>query len=385
MLEKALSGNTRYWGWLGILGLFMAVAAGCYLYQLQQGLGVTGLSRDIPWGFYIAQFTFLVGVAASAVMVVMPYYLHNFKEFGKIAVLGEFVAIASIIMCLSFIFVDMGGSHRIFNAILHPTPNSMIFWDIVVLNGYLVLNVIITRVTFAAEKKGVAPPKWIKPVIYLSIPWAVSIHTVTAFLYAGLGARAFWMTAILAPRFLASAFSAGPALLILLCLFLRKTTKFDVGEKPIHKLAEIVTYAMAVNLFFVGLELFTSLYSSIPEHIHHFEYMFIGLEGHTGLVVWMWISMILGISGLTMLLIPKLRRNLKLLPVLCAMVIIALWIDKGMGMVITGFIPTPLGHVMDYTPTLVELLISLGIYSLGAFVLTVLYKIAVTVREYEMQ
>jgi len=237
MLEKALYGGRQYWSWIAFLFVVIGVGTIFYLRQYSEGLAITGLSRDITWGFYIAQFTFLVGVAASAVMVVLPYYLHNYKAFGKMTILGEFVAISAVIMCMMFIFVDMGQPTRILNVFLHPTPHSMMFWDTVALGGYLALNFVISHVTLHSERKQVPPPKWIRPIIVLSIPWAVSIHTVTAFLYAGLAARPFWMTAILAPRFLASAFASGPALLIILALILRKFTKFDAGKEAISKLA----------------------------------------------------------------------------------------------------------------------------------------------------
>jgi molybdopterin-containing oxidoreductase family membrane subunit len=204
MLEKALTGNRNYWIWISFLLVVIGVGVACWFWQFREGLTITGLSRDVVWGFYIAQFTFLVGVAASAVMVVLPYYLHDYKAFGKMTILGEFLAIAAVIMCMLFIFVDMGMPNRIMNMIFHPTPNSMMFWDGVALGGYLLLNILISRVTLRAERREEAPPGWIKPIILLSIPWAVSIHTVTAFLYSGLAARPFWMTAILAPRFLAS-------------------------------------------------------------------------------------------------------------------------------------------------------------------------------------
>ncbi|RJO66756.1 MAG: menaquinol oxidoreductase [Myxococcales bacterium] len=381
MLEKALSGSKLYWGWIAALLALIAVGFCVYLYQLQEGLGITGLSRDVPWGFYIAQFTFLVGVAASAVMVVLPYYLHHYKAFGKITILGEFVAISAVIMCLTFIIVDMGQPYRVMNTLLHPTPNSLIFWDIMVLNGYLVLNIVISRITFSAERKGVPPAKWIKPLIYLSIPWAISIHTVTAFLYAGLGARPFWLTAILAPRFLASAFATGPALLILLCLLLRKLTKFDAGDEPLKKLAEIATYAMIVNVFFVLMEIFTALYSNIPEHAHHFEYLFLGIDGYAKLAPFMWVSELLAITALVLLIVPSFRRNTKLLVVACLAVVFSLWIDKGLGMVVTGFVPNPFGKITEYSPTLPELTITAAIYAIGFLVLTILYKVAVSVRE----
>lgn len=358
---------------IGIATLF-------YLKQFSEGLGVTGLGRDVTWGFYIAQFTFLVGVAASAVMVVLPYYLHNYKAFGKITILGEFLAVSAVTMCMTFIFVDMGQPFRIINVFLHPSPNSMMFWDTVSLGGYLVLNVIISHVTLGAEKQGIAPPKWIKPIIILSIPWAVSIHTVTAFLYAGLGARPFWMTAILAPRFLASAFAAGPALLILFCLILRKVTRFDAGREPVQTLGKIVTYAMVVNVFFVLMEVFTAVYSDIPEHLEHFKFMFLGLEGNHLMVPWMWTSSILAVLSLVLLLNPNWRRKEPILIAACIAVFLSLWIDKGMALVVTGFIPSVLGEVPTYVPTLTELMISLGVYALGALLVTVLYKIALSVR-----
>jgi len=380
MLEKAFAGTKNYWGWLLALAAVIFVGFLFYLRQFHEGLTVTGMSRDVTWGLYIAQFTFLVGVAASAVMVVLPYYLHNWKVFGKITILGEFLAIGAVVMCMTFIFVDMGQPLRILNVFRYPSPHSMMFWDTVALGGYLVLNVVISQVTLNAERKDVAPPRWIRPVIILSIPWAISIHTVTAFLYAGLASRPYWMTAILAPRFLASAFSAGPALLILFCLLLRKVSRFDAGREPIQKLALIVTYAMAINVFFVLMELFTAMYSSIPEHVSHFRYLFLGLDGKTRLVPWMWTSAVLAIGALTLLIVPRTRRNHLTLGIACAGLFFSIWIEKGLGMVVTGFVPNPLGAVTEYWPTLPETMIALGVYAIGALIVTLLYRIALSVR-----
>jgi len=380
MIEKALTGNRGYWSWVAVLLVFIGIGFLCYLRQYNTGLTVTGLSRDVTWGFYIAQFTFLVGVAASAVMVVLPYYLHNYKDFGKITILGEFVAIGAVIMCVTFIFVDLGQAFRGFNLFLHPTPHSLMFWDTVALGGYLMLNVIISQVTLGAERKGIAPPRWIRPIIILSIPWAVSIHTVTAFLYAGLAARPFWLTAILAPRFLASAFAVGPALLILFCLILRRFTRFDAGDKPIQKLGVIVTYAMVVNVFFILMEIFTAFYSDIPEHVLHFQYMFVGIEGATTLAPWMWVSVLAALVSLIMLLVPSIRANTKWLAVACVVVFVSLWIDKGLGLVIAGFVPSPLGTITEYWPTWTEFGISVGIYAMGALIISVLYKVVLSVR-----
>jgi len=381
MLDKALTGSKRYWTWIFILLAVIGIGVLTYLKQFSEGLGITGMSRDVSWGLYIGQFTFLVGVAASAVMLVIPYYLHDFKKFGKIVILGEFLAISAVIMCVLFIFVDMGQPMRITNVLLYPTLNSVMFWDSVVLVGYLALNLVIGWTTLGAERKGVKPPDWVKPLIYLSIPWAVSIHTVTAFLYAGIPGRHFWLTAVMAPRFLASAFAGGPSLLILLALLVRKVTKFDPGAEPIQALAKIVTYAMFANVFLLGMEFFTAFYSNIPGHMHPFHYLYAGVDGKAKLVPLMWVSSIFAISSLVLLVFPSLRKNEKILAAACSMLFISLWIDKGFGLVIGGFVPNMFEGITEYWPTLPEAMITLGVWAIGVLVLTVLYKVAVSVRE----
>ena len=381
MLEKALVGSKRYWMWMGLLAALSVVGFAFYLKQFTYGLGVTGLSRDVSWGLYIGQFTFLVGVAASAVMLIIPYYLHDFKKFGKIVILGEFLAISAVLMCMLFIMADMGQPMRFMNIMLHPTPSSVMFWDFLVLAGYLGLNLLVGWVTLGADKKGIAPPKWIKPFIYLSIPWAISIHTVTAFLYAGLPGRHFWLTAIMAARFLASAFAAGPALLLILALIVRKLTKFDPGKAAIQALSRIVTYAMFANVFFLALEFFTAFYSGIPGHTHPFKYLYAGLEGHTEMVGMMWTSSILALVSLGMLIVPQVRRNEFTLVIACVALFISLWIDKGFGLIIGGFVPNMMEQVRPYWPTFLETMVTVGIWAIGLLVLTGLYKIAVSVRE----
>ncbi len=381
MLDKALKGSPTYWGW--IVFLLAVVGAGfmAYLYQFQEGLKITGMSRDVSWGLYIGQLTYFVGVAASGVMVVLPYYLHDYKAFGRITILGEFLAIGSIIMCGLFVMVDLGYLSRMLNIILYPNPTSILFYDMIVLNVYMLLNLVIGWNVLSAEKKGVSYPQWVKVLIYISIPWAFSIHTVTAFLYAGLPGRHYWLTAIMAARFLTSAFCSGPAILILLCFIVRKFTKFDPGKEQIRTLASIVAYAMILNVFFFLLEIFTAFYSQIPEHMHPIVYLFSGLEGHTKLVPWMWTAACFAILALLLLIVPASRRNENTLILACLSVFISTWIDKGLGLVIGGFIPNPFGKVFEYWPTLPEVVISMGIWATGIFVITVLYKITVSVKE----
>jgi molybdopterin-containing oxidoreductase family membrane subunit len=381
MLELALTGGRRYWGWIGVLCVVIGAGILCYGQQLEFGLGLTGLSRDVSWGFYVAQLTFLVGVAASAVMVVLPYYLHHYKVFARITIIGEFTAVAAVLMCLLFLFVDLGQPMRALNIFLYPTPRSVIFWDANVLMGYLALNMVVGWNVLEAERNDTPPPRWVRPLIYLSIPWAFAIHTVTAFLYCGLPGRGFWLTAILAPRFLASAFASGPSLLILICLVIRRLTRFDPSREAIQALAKIVTYGLLANLFFLGCEVFVTFYSQLPEHMEHFRYLYIGLDGFGLLVGWMRLSIGMMIAAAVLLLIPASRRNEGALAVACLAVFCGTWIDKGLGLVSGGFIPSPLHHVTEYAPTAPELMISLGVFGIGALCLTLLLKMALGVRE----
>ncbi len=381
MLEKALKGSYYYWGWILVLLGTIGIGFLAYMVQFFEGLKITGMSRDVSWGFYIGQLTYFVGVAASGVMVVLPYYLHNYKAFGRITILGEFLAVSSIIMCGLFVMVDLGNLPRMLNILIYPNPTSILFWDMIVLNVYMLLNLIIGWNVLSSEKKGVPYQKWVKVLIYISIPWAFSIHTVTAFLYAGLPGRHFWLTAIMAARFLASAFCSGPAILILLCYIVRTVTRFEPGREQIRTLAGIVTYAMILNVFFFLLELFTAFYSQIPGHMETFVYLYKGIDGHSKLVPWMWTSAFFMVLALVLLIVPSSRRNENLLVLGCISVVIGTWIDKGFGLVVGGFIPNPFNRVFEYFPTILEVIISVGVWAIGFFVLTVLYKIAVSVKE----
>ena len=380
MLEKLLTGPKTYYLWLLFL---LAVIAGCglvYLQQLQEGLSITGMSRDVSWGLYISQFTYLVGVAASAVMLVLPAYFHHYKKFKRMIIFGEFMAISAVVMCALFIVVDLGQPQRMMNVLLHPTPNSVMFYDMIVLIGYLTLNAVIGWVTLEAERHDVEPPKWIKPLIYLSILWAFSIHTVTAFLYAGIPGRHYWLTAIMAARVLSSAFCSGPAILLLLIFIVRRLTGFDPGRDAIKTLTTIITYAMCINVFFYLLEVFTAFYSGIPGHQHPLVFLFAGHEGHVSWVTnWMWAAVVMAAASLIILIPPQWRTG-PLLPLALVLLVAASWIDKGLGLLIGGFTPNMFETVTEYAPTGREIIVALGVYAVGALVLSLLWKIALGVK-----
>ncbi|MDD2967063.1 MAG: polysulfide reductase NrfD [Desulfovibrionaceae bacterium] len=382
MVERLLTGSKRYYMWLGFLCLLILASFCVYWTQLTEGLGVTGMNRDVSWGLYISQFTYFVGVAASAVMLVLPAYFHHYKKFKRMIIFGEFMAIAAVVMCALFIVVDLGQPQRAMNVMLHPTPNSVMFYDMIVLIGYLCLNLVIGWVTLEAERLDMDPPKWIKFFIYLSVIWAFSIHTVTAFLYAGIPGRHYWLTAIMAARFLSSAFCSGPAILLLLMFVLKRLTGFNPGEEAVKTLTKIITYAMCINVFFYCLELFTAFYSNIPGHMEPLIFLFAGHGGHVAWVTyWMWAAVILAFASLAMLIPPSLRDNMKLLPYALGMLVLASWIDKGLGLLVGGFTPNMFEAVTPYVPTFREIMVALGVYAIGALVLSLLWKIALDVKK----
>ncbi len=380
MFEKALVGSRRYWIWLGFLLVIICLGLFEYVRQEEIGLAITGLSRFVPWGLYIGQFAFAVGVGASAVVVVLPYYLHDWKAFHKVTLLGEILGMVAVLMAMLFIYVSMGQPMRVLNVLLHPHSNSLIFWDLCSLSGYLVLNAVIAVTILSAEHEESGPPKWIKPVIYVSIPWAISIHTVTAFLFAGLTGRSYFRTALLAPRFLTSAFSAGSALLVLLILLARRLRLFDPHPEAIPKLIKIFLYSMTINMFFLVVEAFTGFYSRIPSEMAHFDFLFIGLNGSRNFAHVMWASMFLAFASLILLSVPRWRRHPLMLPLACAFGFLSVWLDKGIAWIVSGFVPSPLGVITHYVPTFPEWMIVIGIWALGSFLLTVFYKIAFAVR-----
>jgi molybdopterin-containing oxidoreductase family membrane subunit len=379
MLELALKGSKRYYGWIAFLLVLIGIGSLAYVNQLMVGLETTGMNRDVSWGFYISQFTYLVGLAASGVMIVLPNYFHSYKSNKHMVIFGEFMAIAACIMCMLFIAVDVGQPTRMLNVMLHPTPNSILFWDMTVLVGYLSLNLLVGWICLQADRANLPHPKWLKPFIYVSIIWAFSIHTVTAFLYQGLPGRHYWLTAILAARFLASAFCSGPAILLLVMMVTEKFTTFKMAKNALSTLVKIIAYAMCVNMFFFALEIFTAFYSNMPGHMHPITFLF--AHADPTLVTLMWTFLAFAAISIILLVTPKFRNNLKLLPYTLIILVIATWLDKGLGLVIGGFTPNPFHAITPYWPTGKELLVSMMVYAIGALIVTVLFKIATSVKQ----
>lgn len=383
-LEAATRGGPRYHLWMGALTLVMLTGAYAYGIQLREGLAVTGMNDHVSWGLYISNFTFLVGLAAAAVMLVLPAYVLKDVDFARAVLIGEGVAVAALVMCLSFVVADLGGPLRAWHMIplvgYFNFPRSMLAWDVVVLNGYLLLNLAIPFYLLYMRYTGRKPDKRrYVPFVYLSVFWAIGIHLVTAFLYAGLPARPFWNNALLGPRFLASAFAAGPAFMILLLHFIRRNTDYEIGDAAFHKLALIATVAAQVNLIMLGSEFFKEFYYP-TEHAASARYLFFGLHGHDALVPWIWTAVGLNLVATGILTLNPLRRNLRWLVPACGLLFVSIWMEKGIGLIVPGFIPSPLHEVVEYSPTWIELAVTLGIWAMGLWVLTILIRVALPIE-----
>ncbi|TSA00804.1 MAG: polysulfide reductase [Deltaproteobacteria bacterium] len=376
-------GSKAYYIWMVTLLCFMGIGFLAYLYQLQHGLIVTAMRDQVSWGFYISNFTFLVGVAAAAVLLVIPAYVYHWKPLKEVAVLGEMLAVSAMVMCLLFVTVDIGRPDRFWHLIpkfgILNFPQSMLAWDVVVLNIYLVLNLTIAVfILYNLYHKREPSKSFTTPLLLFSIPAAVSIHTVTAFLYNGLAARPFWNASILAPRFLASAFCSGPALMIILFQIIRKYTRIEIKNEAIFKVAELIAYSMFINLFLLGAEVFKEFYSNTI-HLAPMQYLFFGLKGHSDLVPFIWTAMIFNVSAFFLFLIPQTRENYVTLNIGCVLIIIGVYIEKGMGLVIPGLVPDTLGEIFEYSPTGIELLLTMGIWATGLLVYTLLLRVAVPI------
>jgi len=380
-----LQGNRWYFAWVTFLGVLIVWGVTAWIQQLNQGLIVTNMRDQVSWAFYIGNFTFLVGVAAAAVMLVIPAYIYNWKPIKEIAIFGELLAVSAIVMCMLFVLVDVGRPDRAWH--LMPfvgslnLPSSLLGWDVLVLNAYLVLNVVIVgHLLFTGFHKRPYRRRFVVPLLLFSIPAAVGIHTVTAFVYAGVAARPFWNSAILAPRFLASAFCSGPAILLILFQILRRTTSIEIKNEAIWKIAELMAYAMFLNLFLFGAEIFREYYSN-THHLIHTQYLFSGIHGHRALVPFAWASLIASVIAFLLFLVPATRRNLVTLNLGCLLIYSGVYIEKGMALVIPGMTPDTLGELYEYVPTLTEVRVGAGIFAIGFLVFTLLCKIAIPILQ----
>ena len=384
-----LRGNQAYWAWLTLLGLLIVSGALAYVRQATTGLVVTAMRDQVSWGFYIGNFTFLVGVAAAAVVLVIPAYIYDWKPIREIVIFGELLAVSAIIMCLLFVLVDIGHPERFWHLIppwgYINFPSSILAWDAIVLNIYFVVNfVVVTHIIYRAFHGQPYDERLVIPLVLFSIPMAISIHTVTAFLYNGMAARPYWNSSILAPQFLASAFCSGPAILLVVLQLLRRFTRFEIQNEAIWKIAELMAYAMFLNLFLHGVEAFKEYYSN-TEHLLYTRYWFQGIGQHRTLVPFAWSAVALNLTAFLLFIMPAARQNSITLNLGCLATYAGCYIDKGMGLIIPGLTPDTLGEIYQYYPSITEVRVSAGVFALGFLVFTLMLKVAVPISLGELR
>ncbi len=382
-LGESTNGNWLFYLWMFVLTCVALVGANAWAVQVADGMIVTNMTDHVSWGLYIANFTFMVGVAAGGVMMVIPAYLYHDKKMHDVVIVGELLAISAIVMCLLFVVADLGRPERFWHMIpgigRFNWPMSMLTWDVIVLNGYLLLNLHVCGYLMYMRFLGQQPnPRWYVPFVMISIFWAISIHTVTAFLYCGLGGRPFWNTALLAPRFLVSAFVAGPAFILILLAILKRLPGQTIDAGPSRLLINIIRVTILTNLLMIVSEVFTEFYSG-GAHTASTMYLFLGLHGFDALVPWIWTAIAFNVIAAAIFLSPRIFRSTPLLIVACLLAFVGSWIEKGMGLIVPGFIPSTLHEIVEYLPSLTEWKVSAGIWALGLMVLTVLLKMARTV------
>ncbi len=382
-MKIIFTGSKTYFAWLILLLLLILWGIYGYADQLTHGLIRTSMRDSVSWGFYIGNFTFLVGVAAAAVMLVIPAYIYDWKPIKEIVIFGELLAVCAVIMCISFILVDIGNPLRFWHMLpLIGTmnfPSSMLSWDFFVLSIYLILNlVVVTYLLYCVFYKKEYRRSFVLPLVLFSIPMAVAIHTTTAFLYNALPGRIFWNSALLAPRFLASAFCSGPAILLILFQILRRTTRFEIKDEAIWKIAELMVYAMFIYLFFTIAELFKEFYSD-TEHILFWKYLLFGIGEHKEIVPYSWSSIIMGCTAFVLFLIPKTRKNLITLNIGAILIYGSVYVEKGIALIIPAFTPDVLGQIYIYTPSWTEIRTAVLIFSIGFLLFTFLSKIAIAI------
>lgn len=315
-----------------------------YAQQWRVGLAVTGLSDHVVWGLYISQFVFLVGIAASAVILVVPVWWFGEPSAAGLLRLAESLALIAVIMSLLFVTVDLGQPARLWHALpllgqLH-FPQAIMVWDLLVLVAYLVL----TSVLLAG---------WKHPAgIVLAAILGIAIHTVTAFLLAGHPARPFWHTGVMAPRFIASAFASGAALMWLI----RAYWPLEAAAWGETYLRRVFLGCLIIDLFLLGSEWFVWFYRP-TEHAAHLLY-----GGGLGFwSLWVWVG--IGLKVLALLMVWRSATGY-------GWGLLGVWMEKGLGLIIPGLLPTPLGEVAPYWPTHVEWQITVGIWAFGLLLFT---------------
>lgn len=377
----------------GVLGALVVAGVAAWIYQLANGLGVTGMSNGVSWGLYIACFMFFVGLSAGGLIVASSASVFHIAEYKKVALPAIICSTVCICCAGMFVLIDMGGIQRVWRILVGPNPTSPLVWDVCVISCYLIINIV--YLVFMCSKKPGAADK-VSIVSRFALPIAILVHSVTAWIF-GLQVSKEWYTAIMAPIFVASAMDSGLALLLLALMGLNKSGVFKVENKLISSLAGLLAVCIAVDAFFIGCECLTMAYPGAKGA----EALSVMAGGITA--PFFWIEIIGGLLIPFLLMVfAKNRANMKLVGLACVLVVAGVFCKRiwllftsfyefniaGAPGVISGSSAARGASGVDvfamlgtYAPTWVEIAVVVGVVSLGALAFIVMSRMLLAGRK----
>ncbi len=352
MIENALKGNRPYWIWITLLLLVIAFGISAWSEQLRLGLSVTGMGDGVRSGIATMQFAFMAAVAASTTLVVLPY-LHDYKPFRNIVLVAQFLGASASATALLSLFIDMGKPQLMLDLLRYATPQSFYSWAFFLLIGHFLINLVTGWATLGAERKGVPAAAWVKPLVYLSIPWAIVLAVVSGFVFVNHSGNP-WTLSLFAIRLLASSFAAGAAVMLLIILILKKNSDFDAGREVTDKLVMLVTYAGFCTFALIGVE----------------------CCARNQVIPLMWLSLLLGIMSIAVFFVPTWKSSISWLLAASVGVVLSLMTEKGVALLYSS-----MGGIVAYVPTSKEVSMTLGVLAIGILLLTILLKAVVVVKK----
>ena len=389
---KTLSKNTKIA--CGVLVVLMLVGFGCWVAQQTFGLGITGMSNGTSWGLYICMFLLFVGLSAGGLIVASAGTVFHIDDYEKVALPAICTSLSCILVAGALVLVDLGGVIRIWRMLAGPNFMSPLVWDMCVITAYIVLN-ILELVFLVSKKEGAAHRSWV--VSCIALPVAILVHSVTAWIL-GLQIGRDWYSSIMAPLFVVSAIDSGLGLLILALFGLNKSGAFKTSKRIISKLALLLVVVVALDAYFVGVELLSSAYPKEEHVLQTLSEMFTGATAPA-----FWLEVICLLAAFLMLASKKRRQNMRIVGTASALVVFSVFC-KRIWLLFTSFIHPNIAAgpgvssgsytarlssgdgiwatASNYVPQLPEIMIVLAVVSFGALLFIVLvHKLIPLYRE----
>jgi molybdopterin-containing oxidoreductase family membrane subunit len=376
-----------------VLSIITIAGIAAWIYQLANGLAVTGMNNGTSWGLYITSFMFFVGLSAGGLIVASSASVFGVKDYKQVARPAVLLSTVCIIAAAAFVLIDMGGVQRIFNLIIHPNFTSPLIWDVFVITIYLAINIIylVLMVRGGRRRRSGSGDtdsreRALAITSRFALPIAILVHSVTAWIFGLEIAKAGWYSAILAPLFVASALDSGLALLLVVLVILSATGTFVTPKKLISNLAGLLAVCIAVDAFMVGCEILTMAYPAAPEEGAVLALLFSGSSAPL-----FWGEIIFGlIIPFLVLAFKKARQSVSLVVGASVLVVIGVFLKRAW-LLLTSFVSfnvagapgvtygraelggTNIWSIMgSYTPTWVEIVVSLGVVALAILIYVLL-------------